>query len=81
MRYNTYHNPWENSIIKNDKNGCPKWSKKHFDEYDSIDKLIIIAQRNRYIWSQKNNKFRKIYIGGGYMIDFKLNIQYQINDS
>ena len=50
------------------------------DGYGCIDKLMIIAQRNKYIKSGYKDEYSKIYIGGGYMIDLKNNIQYQIND-
>ena len=37
LRYNTYHNPWDNTLVKKDKNGFPKWAQKYSDEYRSID--------------------------------------------
>ena len=37
------------------------------DNYACIDKVIIIAARNRFLQT-KDEKHRKIYIGGGYMI-------------
>ena len=39
-----------------------------------------MAQKNRYINSGNKERYRKINIGGGYKIDFKNLIQYQIND-
>jgi hypothetical protein len=33
-----------------------------------------------YLKSGRKDKFKLVYIGGGYMIDLKLNIQYQVND-
>lgn len=46
----------------------------HMDRYGCIDRLIIAAQRNKYIMSGYKEEFSKIYIGGGYMIDLEHNI-------
>ena len=48
--------------------------------YGCIERLMIAAQRNKYIKSGYKDEFSQIYIGRDYMIDLKRNIQYKIND-
>ena len=73
--------PWHPSLLEI-KIGelFPEWVKKYFDGYKCIDRLIILVQRNRYFRSWKNQKYELVYIGGGYMVDLKNNIQYQVNN-
>ena len=52
----------------------------YMDGYECIQKLIIVAQRNKYIKSGYQEKYSQIYIGGGYLIDLKNNIQNYNND-
>ena len=52
----------------------------HMDYYGCIEKLIINAQRNKYIKSKFKEDLKYIYIGKGRMIDLKKNIEFQIND-
>ena len=52
----------------------------HMDYYGCIEKLIINAQRNKYIKSKFKEELKYIYIGKGRMIDLKKNIEFQIND-
>ena len=77
-------NPWDKTILEVDpKTGYAKWVFKwrngilipnHMDRYGCIDKLIIAAQRNKFIKSGYKDELSQIYIGGGYMIDLKRNI-------
>jgi hypothetical protein len=43
-----------------------------------MDRLILQAQRNKY--NKFGKEFQNIEIGGAYIVDFELGIQYQIND-
>ena len=59
--FNTYLDPWNKFMIEIDpKTGYAKWVFKiingklvpnYMDNYKCIDKLIILAQRNKYIKS------------------------------
>jgi hypothetical protein len=42
--------------------------------------MLIVARRNKYNKSNQSEDFRYIYIGYGYMIDLKNNIQFQANN-
>ena len=53
-----------------------KLKKLHFRLYECIQRIMIIAQRNKYVKSDFNEEFRYIYIGDSYLIDLKTNIQY-----
>jgi len=67
--------PWDQSLLEI-KEGFPAWFYKYFNGYNCTDRLIIQAQKNRYQKYGYNKKYRFMYIGGGYMIDLKQNIQY-----
>jgi hypothetical protein len=67
--------PWHPSLLEI-KNRFPVWYYKYADGYKCIDRLIILVQRNKYIRSKGNQKYELVYIGGGYIVDLKQNIQY-----
>ena len=56
--FNSYKDPWNKTLLKiNKDNGYPfwvkkfkngKWLKNYYENYKCIDKLIIIAAKNRY---------------------------------
>ena len=71
--------PWHPSLLEI-KNGFPLWYYKYAEGYKCIDRLIILLQRYKYLRSKRNQKYELVYIGGGYIVDLKQNIQYQAND-
>ena len=73
--------PWNPSLLEiKNENKFPEWVNKYFEGYKCIDRIIILVQRNRYLRSKINEKYGLVYIGGGYMINLKQNIQYQVNN-
>ena len=75
MGYNKAENPWLNVNTKiNEYTDVPKWVKlDYYENYNCIDRLIIVAARNKYDKSGwKQHRYVTIK---NYVIDFDNMIQ------
>ena len=69
------HDPMDPSLEEVKEGSIfPEWVNKYYKNYKCIDRLTILAQRNRYIKSGSIDKERFLYIEGGYIVDLKLNV-------
>jgi hypothetical protein len=65
--------------IKNGKY-FPEWAYQFYEGYKDIERLIILAQRNKYFRSKESIKNESVLIDVEYRVNLKHNVQNQTND-
>ncbi len=68
--------PWDPSLMEI-KNGnvFPEWYYKYFENYNDIDRLIILVQRNNYLRSQRNKQNESVNISAAFTVNLNHNLQ------